>query len=416
MDTYGRVFAGWHEDESLRGPNVVCMDENGWMPLGRGVGSDGINALLADNKGGAYVGGPVAPYGKPILGLAHWDGSQWIDMGLGVGRIKAMASDNAGDIYAGGDFTGGIRDTAWGNVAWWNGSGWRHLDKGFNGMVSVLSVNENGCLYAGGGFDSAGIQPTLHIAQWNGVTWVPLGSGLGRKNSFSIIRSIVFNSQGNLFAAGDFDSAGGRSAARVAQWDGENWSPLRKGMRCTVNPSGNGSEATVYSLVFDKDGYLFAGGSFDSAGSAMAHNIARWDGIDWAPLGSGCNKAVRSMVLDKYGILHVGGIFDSVGGVFSPYYAMCKVFAPYVKSTRVGAMATAMKVENGRLRIRLAAACEVSTRLMTLSGREAYHSRMIMPAGDHVVGLKAPGLGRGVYIAYVHYGTESKMWRMIVER
>src|SRR5690349_10531346 len=42
----------------------------------------------------------------------------------------------------------------------------------------------------------------------------------------------VYN--GNLIAGGDFTTAGGISAIRIAQWDGNSWSALGSGMNSDV--------------------------------------------------------------------------------------------------------------------------------------------------------------------------------------
>jgi hypothetical protein len=417
MDTAGTIYAGWREDESMRGPNVVKMGKNGWMPVGGGVGSDGVYALAPDNMGGVYVGGLIAPYGPSINNPAHWDGSMWTGMGFGNGGIfKTIVLDKNGNIFAGGNF-GIIRDSVWGNIAWYDGKTWNPLGKGFNGTVTALAIDGNGSLYAGGGFDSASGKPAAHIAQWNGVSWTSLGSGLGRKNPSRVIHSIVFDKKGNLFVSGDFDSAGGQPAAHVAKWDGAQWGPLGGGMRSVRDNFGypSGGEA-VKSLLLDNNGNLYAGGAFDTAGSVSAHNIARWDGVEWSALGSGCNKEVRAMVLDKGGILHLGGLFDTVGGVFSPYYALCKVSGSEVRSARAIVATPALKTENGRIRIRLAAPGVVTTRVMTLSGREVARYTTVMSGGDHIINVKTPNLARGAYVSQVTSGNESLRVRLFVDR
>jgi hypothetical protein len=71
--------------------------------------------------------------------------------------------------------------------------------------------------------------------------------------------------------------------AQCLAWDHGFWPP----------PQGNGftgpGQATVHALrVFD-DGTgpaLYAGGSFDAAGSVPAQNIARWNGFQWSAVGS----------------------------------------------------------------------------------------------------------------------------------
>ena len=67
---------------------------------------------------------------------------------------------------------------------------------------------------------------------------------------------------------------GGAAAANIAAWDGQSWG----GLGSTPSPV-SGISGTVESLVVDHQGNLIAGGSFQTAGSSLAVNIARWDGL-----------------------------------------------------------------------------------------------------------------------------------------
>jgi hypothetical protein len=71
-----------------------------------------------------------------------------------------------------------------------------------------------------------------------------------------------------LIAGGEFSTAGGVSASKIAKWNDSTWSPLGSGMT---------SYGCVYALtVFNND--LIAGGYFTNAGGISAHNIAKWNG------------------------------------------------------------------------------------------------------------------------------------------
>src|SRR5262249_61739474 len=82
-----------------------------------------------------------------------------------------------------------------------------------------------------------------------------------------------------MFAGGDFTTAGGMPASRIARWNGSNWSTL-----------GSGIYGNVSALaVFDEGGgpRLYAGGSFTAAGGSPASRVAAWNGASWAALGAG---------------------------------------------------------------------------------------------------------------------------------
>jgi hypothetical protein len=115
-----------------------------------------------------------------------------------------------------------------------------------------------------------------------------------------------------LYAGGSFTIAGGMIANRIARWNGSSWSALGSGM--------GGSSPIVHALtVFDDGGgpALYAGGEFSTAGGASASRIAKWNGSSWSALGSGINDDVRTLtVLDDGSgpALYAGGSFAIAGG------------------------------------------------------------------------------------------------------
>ena len=50
---------------------------------------------------------------------------------------------------------------------------------------------------------------------------------------------------------------------------------------------GSGVDATVNTLTVDKQGTVYAGGTFTKAGGSTANHIAVWDGSAWSTLSSG---------------------------------------------------------------------------------------------------------------------------------
>ena len=89
-----------------------------------------------------------------------------------------MKFNASSDLYAGGSFTaaGDVDDTS--HVAKWNSSVWSALDSGTSSTVRALAVDNSGNLYAGGDFATAGGAGASHIAKWNGTSWSALGSGV----------------------------------------------------------------------------------------------------------------------------------------------------------------------------------------------------------------------------------------------
>jgi hypothetical protein len=132
--------------------------------------------------------------------------------------------------------------------------------------VGALALDSSGNLYAGGNFTTAGGVTANYIAKWNGTSWEPLGSGIGQGYATSV-NALVLDSSGNLYAGGAFATAGGVEAHGIAKWNGTSWAPLG---------SGVGGVSYVSVLAFAGNGDLYVGGFFDKAGGKSASNIARW--------------------------------------------------------------------------------------------------------------------------------------------
>jgi hypothetical protein len=182
---------------------------------------------------------------------------------------------------------------------------WSALGSGTNGIVVfALAFDDSGNLYAGGEFDTAGGIAANNIAKWNGSSWGSLGSGMN-----NTVRALGVDKSGNIYAGGEFDTAGGVAANRIAKWDGNAWSAL-----------GSGINYNVYCLVIDQFGNLYVGGPFTIAGSVTANCIAKWDGNAWSSLGSGMSGGyvesfVSALAVDSSMSLYAGGWFLTAGGV-----------------------------------------------------------------------------------------------------
>jgi hypothetical protein len=139
------------------------------------------------------------------------------------GLVKAADVDGSGNLYIGGYFTS-VGETVTNRIAKWNGGSWTTLGLGMNGGVEVLAVSGSD-VYAGGVFtrttNSGGMAVTVNgIAKWNGSTWSALGSGMnGPVYGLRMLGT-------DLYAGGDFTTAGGSGATNIAKWNGSSWSAL----------------------------------------------------------------------------------------------------------------------------------------------------------------------------------------------
>jgi hypothetical protein len=234
---------------------------------------------------------------------------QWSTLGSGASNhVFDLTFLPNGNLVAGGSFTtvGGI---AANNVARWNGSAWSAFGSGIMfgagfSDVQALAVLPNGDLFAGGYFNIAGGSFASFIARWNGSTWSALGSGTTGE-----VIALVALPNGDVVAGGQFTTAGGGAASNIARWNGSTWSAL-----------GGGTSGVVRALAVLPNGHVIAGGRFGSAGTSFVYNIARWDGAAWWDLGNGVAQLngaaqVFSLVALPNGNLVAGGIFTIAGSI-----------------------------------------------------------------------------------------------------
>ena len=191
----------------------------------------------------------------------------------GVVRALCVYMDK---LYIGGEFynTDGSNRNG---ILCWDGTKFDKSLIGINkgnglqvdGYIHDYKINAlcvyNGFLYAAGGFDSIGGKRIINIAQWNGASWVSVGGGL----KYSISALAVYNDK--LYVGGDFDSAGGKPALNIAAWDGASWSAVGDGLETTPKHYFKGR---VTSLAVYKN-ELYAGGIFSYSGSTKLNNLAK---------------------------------------------------------------------------------------------------------------------------------------------
>jgi hypothetical protein len=167
---------------------------------------------------------------------------------------------------------------------------WSALGEGLNGAVFALEVFDDGTgpgLYVGGSFNEAGGLPALSLARWDGGNWSAVPDGpLTENMGAPFIGAMAVYDDGRgpaLYVGGMFAFAGGKPAANIARFDGQQWESLDGGLG-----QGCCGHDTVYDLqVADLgDGpVLIAGGwrlstekGVDGSGAAL------WDGHTWTAL------------------------------------------------------------------------------------------------------------------------------------
>jgi hypothetical protein len=158
--------------------------------------------------------------------------------------------------------------------------GWDHLgDRGVAGtkslnlVASALEATPSG-LYVGGKFtDAGGIANADRIAKWDGSEWSAVGSNTsGADGWFPAATNICdLASVGSyVFATGTFQNANGDARAdNIAWFDGTKWQPVGS------NGAGNGPWVGEGHALAVIERQLYAAGNFTSAGGdAQAQSAA----------------------------------------------------------------------------------------------------------------------------------------------
>ena len=213
--------------------------------------------------GGIFTAGNIT-----ANGIAKWDGTSWSDVhGFPFfdeeGDVIRDCIMYNGELYVCGSFYAGS-GTGMLGIAKWNGSDWVGVGPMGVGSSTCMAVYE-GKLYVGGYFSSM-MNPALpgnHIASWDGNSWDNVGGGIGNSNG-NVYEMMVHD--GLLYVAGAFTSVGGISAPFIATWDGHEWCDLG-------STSDNGIDA-----IEEFQDTLYIGGAFTELNGQEIFSVAKSGG------------------------------------------------------------------------------------------------------------------------------------------
>ncbi|NTV45122.1 MAG: T9SS type A sorting domain-containing protein [Chlorobiales bacterium] len=314
-DGSGNVYAGGSfTTAGITAANRIAKWNGvGWSSLAGGMAAS-VSAVTIDGTGILYAGGNFTEAdGTTVNGITKWDGTHWRQLSTGMSyAVSSLAADANGVLYAGGYFATAGSVSASG-IAKWNGSAWDALVNeapliGMNNYVHALALDKNGNMIVGGDFITAGLIPANYISNWNGTNWSTIGSGVSATGtSTPYILDLSIDNSNNVFAGGSFSVAGATNASCVAKWNGSSWSALGSGI-------SGGASPYVSAVKPDGNGNLYAGGSFTTAGTVSAKNVAKWNGSAWSALGNGVDGNVNALALDA-GNAYAGGSFTTASSV-----------------------------------------------------------------------------------------------------
>ena len=173
-------------------------------------------------------------------------------------------------------------------------------------IVNTVVRDSSGSVFMAGNFTTIDGVPTSRVARWDGRKWIQVGNGL---NGF--VQTLAFAPNGILYAGGSFTASGnGTAMNRIARLNGASWEAV-----------GDGFDGGVTSITFDSNGIVYAGGSFTASGSTAVSRVARWDGKSWKSLGIGINGSVLTLLWTPQGLVAGGSFTESEDGASIPRIA-----------------------------------------------------------------------------------------------
>ncbi|MEX0747431.1 MAG: T9SS type A sorting domain-containing protein [Rhodothermales bacterium] len=217
----GWFTRAYNGTDSLSVGFVARWDGKGWTPVGGGVNGPVTAMALLDN-GDLLVGGHFTQAGgTDARRIARWNGSSWSSLGAGMDSPVYAVAARGGDIYAGGNFTM-AGDVSAQHIARWDGARWSELGGGTSGLsgdVYDLEFTRRGDLYVAGDFETAGDIHASNVARWDGVQWHALDGGV-----YGFMAHAVAVDDGVVYVGGEFSSAGewivsgGMPVSNFAAW------------------------------------------------------------------------------------------------------------------------------------------------------------------------------------------------------
>jgi hypothetical protein len=181
---------------------------------------------------------------------------------------------------------------------------WASLSTGMNGFVYGLAIDSDGDVYAVGNFDRAGGTTASGVARWSKAdqTWYALSSGLGT-NGYGL--AVVIDANDDAIIGGSFQLAGGTAACGIVRWD--------KSASTFVSLS-SGIPGEVTCLAISPCNTLYAGGNYTEAGGTPASRMSSFANGTFTALSSGLNDVPYAIAVAANAEVYVTGPFTQAGG------------------------------------------------------------------------------------------------------
>lgn len=294
---------------------IAKWNGSAWSTVGTGLNDEVTSFAVYNDQ--LIVGGKFNIAGS--YNIARWNGSSWLAMSNGTNEdVNALTVWNSMLVVAGRFTTAGGNSA--GKIAKWNGTNWSTINGAtFNDEIFSVGIYDN-LLYAGGKFTTGGGVQANYLVCFYNNQWVKVANGV-EDRIYSILyynHSMIVGGQ-QKFAYNTTDSV---YTNRISIFDGTRWSGFSTGMNDKVN-----------AVIEGPGGEIIAAGEFTTAGGRVANRIAVWDTLQQVsisgtvkyrgsslPVTAGYVKAVR-VDLNTRQVL----VVDSARISSSGNYTMTKV-------------------------------------------------------------------------------------------
>ncbi len=237
---------------------------------------------------------------------------QWSEFGMsdGVDTQTGQLAYGLGPLYSTGDFTSfdpNARGLAWYQLNNWIAAPMYQQLGDLNSfqIQDMQQAKDQFCLRNGGSPPDAQLYWQSMVC-YDGNTW----HGDNRAPISNVIQ-VIGAYQNNLIHGGDFNVIGDQNSPFVAQLDSsENWNGISQ-----LAWSG-GSQGSVQHLQ-EFNGELYATGLFDSANGSVVQGIAKYDGMNWAPVITGLTAFNNGLMTVWNNQLIINGAYNGMGPILA---------------------------------------------------------------------------------------------------
>ena len=231
-------------------------DGNSWVHMNNGLIDSLVYIIAANSDGDIYLG-----YNHEIYRSSD-NGINWVQVYSPL-NVMAFYFSSKGDIIASGDwlissepYCDLYRSTDTGDT-------WNIFSGGYVSLSVPVAYNANGIIFVGVNpnlLSSYNRITSINRSEDDGVSWVTTNFNYSRTTR---INSISINTDEDVFIGTSSFGPDSSSGVYRTSDNGNNWFSINSGL----------TDTSIYSLLIDKDGYIFAGskekGVFRSVNSTV---------------------------------------------------------------------------------------------------------------------------------------------------